>query len=94
MLGEADVERVVFDGPSRVIEVGAKQRFFTGGLRRAIEVRDRHCTHPGCTVRPERCQVDHIVEYVNGGETTQENGRLLCPAHHRQRGRPIRGPSP
>ena len=95
LITEADVERVVFDGPSRVIEVGAKQRFFTGGLRRAIEVRDRHCTHPGCTVPPERCQVDHIIEYVNGGETDQGNGRLLCPAHHRQRDRPRqRGPSP
>jgi hypothetical protein len=40
-LAASDVERIVFDGPSRVIEVGVRQRFFTGALRRAIQVRDR-----------------------------------------------------
>lgn len=43
LLTEADVERIVFDSPSRVLDVGVRQRFFTGALRRAIEVRDRHC---------------------------------------------------
>lgn len=85
LLSSADVERVVFDSPSRVIDVGRRARFFTGALRRAIEVRDRHCTFPGCTVPAHRCQVDHIVEWADGGPTVQENGRLLCPAHNRQR---------
>ncbi|QXC61401.1 HNH endonuclease [Aquihabitans sp. G128] len=62
-----------------------RTRAFPGALRRAIEVRDRHCTHPGCTVPAERCDVDHIVEWSSGGDTTQANGRLLCPAHNRQR---------
>lgn len=81
---DLDVERIVFDGPSRVIDVGVRTRVFTGGLRRAVEVRDRHCAFPGCEI-PEQCQVDHIIEWANGGPTSQENGRLLCPAHNRQR---------
>lgn len=81
----AEVERIVHDPPSRIIDVGRRTRFFRGALRRAIEVRDRHCTFPGCTVPAERCDVDHIIEYVNGGPTTQANGRLRCPAHNRQR---------
>ena len=44
-LTAADVERIVFESPSRVIDVGATRRFFTGALRRAIEVRDRTCFH-------------------------------------------------
>lgn len=36
LLSEADVERVLFDGPDRVIAVSRKRRF-TGALRRAIE---------------------------------------------------------
>src|SRR5690606_31602111 len=40
-----DVERIVFDTPSRVIDVGARRRFFRGGLRRALEIRDRTCFH-------------------------------------------------
>jgi Rieske Fe-S protein len=84
LLHRAAIERVVFDGPDRVIAVG-QARLFTGALRRAIEVRDRHCTHPGCTVPAERCEVDHVVLFVHAGPTTQANGVLRCPAHHRWR---------
>ncbi|MEO6988993.1 MAG: hypothetical protein ABI239_10155 [Aquihabitans sp.] len=84
-LTQADIERVIFDTPARVIEVGVKKRFFTGGIRRAIELRDKHCTFPGCTVPANRCDIDHIIEYSQGGPTTQANGRLRCPAHNRQR---------
>jgi len=89
LLSEADVERVVFDGPNRVIQLGEREQFFTGGLRRAIEVRDRHCAHPGCYVPADLCQVDHIIEWAKGGETSQSNGRLLCPVHNRRRNTPI-----
>ena len=75
----------MFDSPSRIIDVGRRTRLFTGGLRRAIEVRDRRCTSPGCNIPADRCQIDHIVEWSNGGQTTQTNGRLLCPTHNRQR---------
>ena len=96
MLTEADIERIVFEGKSRVIDVGRRTRAFPGALRRAIQVRDRHCSIPGCDVPADRCQVDHIVEYTDGGDTTQDNGRLLCPTHNRQRpGRtspPVDGP--
>jgi hypothetical protein len=79
LLGEADIERIVFDGPSRVIDVGVRRRFFTGALRRAIEVRDRHCQHES------GCHIDHEIPYSEGGLTVQENGRCLCPVHNWQR---------
>ena len=44
-LGTAELETVLFDGPTTVISV-SKRRRFTGALRRAIQVRDRHCQHP------------------------------------------------
>jgi hypothetical protein len=85
-LADADIERIVFEGPSRVIDVGVRRRFFTGALRRAIEVRDRHCTHPsGCDVPAEQCEIDHIQPYSRGGLTTQGNGRCRCSVHNRQR---------
>ncbi len=85
-LADADIERIVFEGPSRVIDVGVRRRFFTGALRRAIEVRDRHCTHPsGCDVPAEQCEIDHIEPYSRGGLTTQANGRCRCSVHNRQR---------
>lgn len=86
-LTEADVERVVFDSPSRVIDVGATRRFYRGALRRAIEVRDRTCFHPFCDEVPERPHIDHIHEASKGGLTTQGNGRQGCDFHNLERNR-------
>ena len=36
------------------------------GTRRAIELRDRICTHPHCYEPAENCQVDHIETYAAG----------------------------
>ena len=49
-LGTAELETILFDGPLTVLGV-SRRRSFTGALRRAIEVRDRHRQHPvGCDV--------------------------------------------
>jgi hypothetical protein len=84
-LTEADVERVVFGTPSRVIDIGVRRRLFAGGTRRAVEVRDRECFYEGCDAPPERLQIDHIHEAAKGGLTTQANGRPACGFHNRWR---------
>jgi hypothetical protein len=84
-LEEAGVERVVFDSPSRVIDVGVRRRLFDGATRRAVEVRDRECFHPYCTVPAPDCEVDHVQPWAQGGPTTQANGRLACAFHNRRR---------
>ena len=84
-LTRADMERIVFESPSRVLDVGARRRFFRGALRRAIEVRDRTCFHPTCDEPPDRTEIDHFVEAHRGGATTQGNGRLGCAFHNRWR---------
>ena len=84
-LTEADIERIVFDTPSRVIDVGEQRRFFTGATRRAVEVRDRECFHEGCDAPPEQLQVDHVQEASKGGPTIQDNGRMACGFHNRRR---------
>jgi hypothetical protein len=83
-MDSAYFERAIFSLGNR-IDVSVRSRFFTGGTRRAIELRDRMCTHPHCYEPAETCQVDHIATYASGGETTQENGRLLCGFHNRLR---------
>ena len=82
-LTEADVERIVYDGRSRVIDVGERTRFFRGALRRGIEVRDRTCFHETCDEVPERLQIDHIHEVCKGGKTTRDNGQSGCGFHNR-----------
>jgi hypothetical protein len=86
-LDAAWIERVVFEPPSRVIDVGVQRRLFEGATRRAVELRDRECFHPSCDERADDCQVDHIEPYSWGGPTTQDNGRLACGFHNRARHR-------
>lgn len=83
-LDEALIERVVF-APARRVEVSETARLFTGATRRAIELRDRECTHRYCDVPAAACQADHIVPFAAGGPTVEENGRLLCGFHNRRR---------
>jgi hypothetical protein len=84
-LDGASFERIVF-GPGTRIECSPRARFFTGATRRAIEIRDQYCTHPFCCEVPaQQCQIDHIVPFAQGGETTQENGQVHCGFHNRQR---------
>ncbi len=86
-LDEAWVERVVFDGASRVIDVGVATRLFTGATRRAVEVRDRQCFHETCELPAERCQIDHVQPWAAGGPTVAANGRPACAFHNRNRHR-------
>ncbi len=93
-IGDADLETVLFDGPSTVISV-SHRRSFTGALRRAVEVRDRHCQHKsGCDVPADRCDVDHIVPHAANGPTSQFNGKLECPPHNRDSDRHDHGGTP
>ena len=90
-LDSAYFERAVFSLGRRV-DVSVRARLFSGGTRRAIELRDRICTHPYCYEPAETCEADHIQPYAAGGPTTQENGRLLCGFHNRLRNRRQRPP--
>ena len=78
---------MVFDGPSRVVDVGAARRLFTGATRRAVEVRDQQCFHEMCDVPAEQCQIDHVEPWAAGGPTVTRNGRAACPHHNRERHR-------
>lgn len=82
-LSEGWIERIVFDGPSRVIDVGVTRRIFEGATRRAILARDQECFHDFCDTPAEDCQVDHIEPYAFGGLTVQSNGRAACGFHNR-----------
>jgi hypothetical protein len=89
---EGWIERIVHDGPSRVIDVGVRRRIFDGATREAIIATQRECAHPYCEQRAEHCQVDHIEPWSEGGLTVQDNGRPLCGYHNRLRNRRSRPP--
>ena len=93
-LDEASVQRVVFDGPSRVKNVGVRRRLFAGATRTSVQVRERECFHPYCDIPACECQVDHVVPWAEGGLTVDDNGRPACGFHNRERNRPPPEPQP
>ena len=52
LLDEAVIETMLFDSPSRVLDLG-HQRSFVGAARRAVEVVHRTCTGKGCHIRSD-----------------------------------------
>jgi hypothetical protein len=83
-MDSATFERIVFS-PGKRAECSVTSRFFTGATRRAIEVRDLECRHEFCDLSADKCEMDHIVPFSEGGLTTQENGQVLCGFHNRLR---------
>ncbi len=86
-LDDAWIERVVFDGASRVVDLGVQRRLFAGATRRAVELRDRECFHPYCDRVAADCDIDHVQPWSTGGPTTVDNGRVACGFHNRARQR-------
>ena len=79
---DAMIIPVVLGTGSEVLDVGRARRLFTPGLLRALWLRDRGCTIPGCTAPPFWADAHHLIHWVDGGVTSLLNGALLCGRHH------------
>lgn len=86
------VRRTIVDSEHVVIDLGRRQRLFTGSARQAAELLIKRCEHAGCEIPADWCDVDHNLEWNRDhGTTDQHNGRILCRGHnldkHRRRWR-------
>ena len=79
---DGQVTRIVMGPDGLPLDVGRTQRVVPPHLRKAVERRDRHCVFAGCGAPTHWCDVHHLIEWVNGGETNLENSALLCERHH------------
>jgi hypothetical protein len=82
---DAGIARVITDGRSEPLDVGRTTRTIPPAIWRALVVRDRHCTHPGCDKPPGWCEAHHRTHWADGGPTNLANLELLCWRHHRTR---------
>lgn len=55
------------------------------GIRANVAGRDRVCRWPGCGVSSHRCQLDHRINYADGGETNAAGLLSLCQHHHNRK---------
>lgn len=81
------VRRVVIGSDSVVLDMGRKQRLFTGARQTAVHLSHDHCYWLGCPVPSTRCQSDHLAEF-NGprrGRTEPSNGAPACGPHNRHK---------
>lgn len=57
-------------------------------LEHLVKVRNPTCTAPGCHRPAQRCDIDHVVPYDQGGRTCECNTHPACRRHHRCKGSP------
>lgn len=70
-----------YAGKSIPLDVGVSASV-PGAIRRAVQLRARHCEWPGCDKPPAWCDVHHLVHQADGGRTSIQNCVLLCQYHH------------
>jgi hypothetical protein len=73
---------VVLGGGSVPLDLGRRRRLHTEAQRIAVGVRDGGCTAVGCDRPPAWCEAHHEEAWSQGGGTSVDRGRLLCPHHH------------
>jgi Domain of unknown function (DUF222) len=79
------LRRGLLDAPyaskSVILDVGLSASV-PAHIRRAVQLRARHCEWPGCDKPPVHCDVHHLRHQADGGETSLRNCVLLCQFHH------------
>lgn len=62
--------------------LATERRQPTEKMRQILRARDQHCRFPGCATVAVACEIDHTVEWANGGATAIWNLSHLCGVHH------------
>ena len=76
-----DCGLVAVSGDGEKLNIGHRSRSIPPAIRRALTLRDRGCSFPGCT-HNRFLHAHHIRHWLHGGETSVDNLSLLCTHHH------------
>lgn len=82
MACNADLLPAVLGANGELLDLGRESRGFNKAQRRALALRDRGCTVPGCHRSAATSEAHHVTSWLEGGETSIQNGALLCQYHH------------
>jgi hypothetical protein len=76
------IRRVITDSAGRVIDLGRRQRLFTGAAREAVKLFGDRCCWPGCEHNLGDMHLDHLEAFATNGTTDPNNAAVMCPAHN------------
>ncbi|MEX5720572.1 HNH endonuclease signature motif containing protein [Geodermatophilus maliterrae] len=79
---DSTVTRVVMGPDGQPIDHGRTKRLVPAPVRRLLDIRDGGCVFTGCDAPTWWCDAHHLLEWINGGETSPDNLALLCERHH------------
>jgi hypothetical protein len=66
-----------------VLDIDQSSYRVPADLKRWTQLRDQHCTFPGCGRPAKQCDLDHTTAWAHGGTTRASNLAHLCRHHHR-----------
>jgi len=79
---DGTMSRVVFGPGGAPLDLGREHRLADRYLRRAVDLRDSGCVFTRCDAPTWWCDVNHLIHWLDGGETSPGNSALLCERHH------------
>ncbi|WP_284747001.1 HNH endonuclease signature motif containing protein [Amycolatopsis sp. RTGN1] len=83
LLCDAKVYPAVLGGDGQVLDLGRSARTATSAQRRALAIRDKGCTRPGCPRGPKWTTPHHVIFWAaQGGETNLDDLALVCERCH------------
>lgn len=71
----------VTDNSGEILHLGRSRRLASPAQRRALRLRDRTCSFPGCH-QSRHLDAHHTTPWSEGGTTDIEHLALLCRRHH------------
>jgi hypothetical protein len=82
-LCDAKIYPAVLGGEGQVLDLGRSARTATPAQRRALAIRDRGCTRPGCPRGPKWTTPHHVIFWATqGGKTNINDLALVCERCH------------
>ena len=79
---DAQIIPAVLGAHGELLDLGHAKRLVTPAMATAIELRDAHCSYPGCTIPAAWTDKHHIIPWSRRGPTCLENMTALCRHHH------------
>jgi hypothetical protein len=76
-------EKWITDAGGVVTDLGTTVYRPTAKLAALVRATYPTCVFPGCSQPSYRCDLDHNVRRIDGGETSTDNLLPLCRRHHR-----------